>query len=74
MDDGIYYAHSANPAGKWHRLVDHLQSVGNIARNFAGAAAWSDEAGLSGATHDLGKYASNFQRRFHGEAYGLDHW
>ena len=26
-----FYAHSSNRSGQWHRLVDHLQSVGSIA-------------------------------------------
>lgn len=74
MDGKVYYAHSANPAGDWHPLTDHLRSVGGIARAFAGAAPWSEEADLAGRTHDIGKYGDDFQRRLRGEVSGLDHW
>jgi hypothetical protein len=72
MQGRSYWAHSANSAGDWHRLPDHLQSVGNMARGFAGQAPWCDEAGLAGMAHDIGKYGEDFQRRLRGEVSGLD--
>ncbi len=68
------YAHSANPAGRWHLLKDHLAAVGALAKEHAGAAPWSDEAALAGLLHDLGKYAERFQARLQGKDAGLDHW
>ncbi|AUB82865.1 CRISPR-associated endonuclease Cas3'' [Candidatus Thiodictyon syntrophicum] len=74
MKDDCFYAHSANAAGAWHRLSEHLESVGRQARTFAGAAPWREEAGLAGGQHDLGKYGDRFRRRLLGQDSGLDHW
>uniref|UniRef100_E6PG15 Metal dependent phosphohydrolase n=1 Tax=mine drainage metagenome TaxID=410659 RepID=E6PG15_9ZZZZ len=69
-----YFAHSANGAGLWHPLAEHLRSVGDLAGGFASGARWRDEARLAGLLHDLGKYGDRFQRRLHGKDKGLDHW
>ncbi len=69
-----FCAHSANPAGRWHLLKDHLAAVGALAKAYAGAAPWSDEATLAGLLHDLGKYGERFQARLQGKDAGLDHW
>jgi hypothetical protein len=74
MDGREYFAHSDNATGAWHRLSDHLESVARIARELVGTAPWCDEAYLSGAAHDIGKYGDRFQARLHGEDSGLDHW
>jgi CRISPR-associated endonuclease/helicase Cas3 len=73
-DRPAYFAHSANPAGHWHLLREHLTGVGELTAEHAGAAAWSEEARLSGLLHDLGKYAERFQARLAGKDSGLDHW
>lgn len=70
----IFYAHSANNAGIWHLLKQHLHSVGMLAREFAQEAVWADEALCAGQLHDLGKYGDLFQARLRGEVSGLDHW
>lgn len=70
----MIYAHSANGAGKWHPLAEHLSGVAKLAGEFAGPAAWAEEARLAGLLHDLGKYADRFQARLHGKDAGLDHW
>lgn len=69
-----FFAHSANPAGRWHLLKDHLAAVGALAKEHAGGALWSDEATLAGLLHDLGKYGERFQARLEGKDAGLDHW
>lgn len=69
-----FFAHSANPAGRWHLLKEHLAAVGALAKEHAGAAPWSDEATLAGLLHDLGKYGERFQARLEGKDAGLDHW
>jgi CRISPR-associated endonuclease/helicase Cas3 len=61
-----YFAHSANPAGHWHLLKNHLATVAKLAEAHAGAAPWSDEAAFAGLLHDLGKYADRFQERLKG--------
>ena len=74
MDERPYFAHSANPAGNWHRLREHLGSVATIARTLAGSAPWAAEADLAGLLHDIGKYGDLFQGRLRGEQSGIDHW
>ena len=70
----LFYAHSANACGQWHRLSDHLRAVANLASRFAGNSPWAQEAALAGLLHDLGKYADRFQARLAGKDSGLDHW
>lgn len=74
MESDSFHAHSANRAGAWHPLSEHLESVGRLALAFAGSAPWSGEAALAGRLHDLGKYGERFQRRLLGQESGLDHW
>ena len=57
-------AHAAQDiAGRWrapHDLVEHLESVGELAAGFA-AQFGSDWARLAGRWHDLGKFRPRFQ-------------
>jgi CRISPR-associated endonuclease Cas3-HD len=69
-----YFAHSANAAGSWHTLRDHLASVSRLARAFMQEHPAADEAAIAGLLHDLGKYGDRFQKRLRGEDRGLDHW
>ncbi|MCE5361465.1 MAG: CRISPR-associated endonuclease Cas3'', partial [Acidithiobacillus sp.] len=69
-----YFAHSANTAGRWHRLPEHLSAVGNLAAEFSDNFPWCEEAKLAGLLHDLGKYGDLFQKRLLGKESGLDHW
>jgi CRISPR-associated helicase Cas3/CRISPR-associated endonuclease Cas3-HD len=77
-----YYAHSRpndSPLPRrnkddWHLLRDHLLAVGEEAASRAFYWKQADEARLAGLLHDLGKYASNFQRRLEGKTHGVDHW
>src|SRR5712692_3576000 len=68
-----YHAHSANRAGIWQPMADHLNCVAAMARCFAGSFA-AEEAELAGLLHDLGKYGDKFQRRLRNLERGLDHW
>jgi CRISPR-associated endonuclease/helicase Cas3 len=65
MDKYHPIAHAARDAsGKWrdpHDLVDHLESVGQLAAGFA-AHFGADWARLAGRWHDLGKFRPRFQR------------
>ncbi len=47
-------------------LLDHLRSVGELARRFA-PDALADAAELAGLVHDLGKATPFFQARLHGQ-------
>jgi CRISPR-associated endonuclease Cas3-HD len=67
------YAHSANRAGTWQPMADHLTCVAAMARGFASSFA-AEEAELAGLLHDLGKYGDKFQRRLRNLERGLDHW
>ena len=69
-----YFAHSANPAGHWHLLKNHLAAVAKLAEAHAGIARWADEAALAGLLHDLGKYADRLQGRLEEKHFGLDRW
>lgn len=73
-DKRIIYAHSENKVGDWHPLVQHLESVAQLAEQFAQGVSWQGEAHLAGLLHDLGKYADRFQDRLQGKDSGLDHW
>ncbi|MBI5619232.1 MAG: CRISPR-associated endonuclease Cas3'' [Gammaproteobacteria bacterium] len=70
----VWYAHSGNALGEWHRLADHLASVSKHARKFLAGHPAADEAALAGMLHDLGKYGDRFQARLQGKDSGLDHW
>ena len=72
--DAKIFAHSANDAGRWHPLAQHLTGVANLSGEFAGNIPWHDEVRLAGLLHDLGKYADRFQARLQGQDSGLDHW
>ena len=74
LNDDCFYAHSANRVGDWHRLSEHLKTVGRLTRAFAGYAPWREEAALAGEMHDLGKYGDRFKARLLGQDSGLDHW
>jgi len=69
-----FFAHSANPHGRWHPLRQHLNAVAMLAATFAEGSGLGDEAELAGKLHDLGKYGDLFQRRLKGLEQGLDHW
>lgn len=67
-------AHSRSEAGPSHPLRDHLQSVADVAAEFA--HPWgAREARLAGLLHDLGKYGDLFQKRLKDPTVtGVDHW
>ena len=69
-----FYAHSENQAGRYHKLVDHLQAVADLAREFAGPFGGGEVAYYAGLWHDLGKFNPLFQRYLAGEGNrGPDH-
>ena len=69
-----FYAHSENQAGHYHRLVDHLQAVAELAREFARPFGGGEVAYYAGLWHDLGKFNPLFQRYLAGERdRGPDH-
>jgi CRISPR-associated helicase Cas3/CRISPR-associated endonuclease Cas3-HD len=55
-------------------LAEHLAGVSRLAQQFMCGAKGSEEAGLAGLLHDLGKYGDRFQLRLQGKDSGLDHW
>jgi CRISPR-associated endonuclease/helicase Cas3 len=61
LDGNGLVAHSPNASGGWHLLSDHLNSVGQIAAEFADAFGSSVAAHLVGQVHDLGKADPNWQ-------------
>jgi CRISPR-associated helicase Cas3/CRISPR-associated endonuclease Cas3-HD len=70
-----YNAHSPGENGGWHSLKDHLNSVADLAAEFAGFFGAEQEARLAGQFHDLGKYGDLFQERLKNpNIKGIDHW
>jgi CRISPR-associated endonuclease/helicase Cas3 len=72
------WAHSANPSGGRHKLVDHLRSTGELARGFADRFGAGELAFWMGLLHDVGKGSCAWQRRLleverSGDRVGLDH-
>lgn len=53
--DTTLVAHSANEAGLWHTLADHLLGTATRATQFGAAFNSGDVAGLAGLVHDVGK-------------------
>lgn len=59
----IFYAHSkeGEPPEKWQSLVEHLENVAKMAKEFAGDFGAGEWGYLAGLWHDLGKYSLQFQ-------------
>ena len=55
-------AHTRNNRGKYHDLVTHLQTVANLASDFAEPLQASELAHYLGLWHDLGKFHPDFQQ------------
>lgn len=55
------FAHTKNPFGKKHDLIEHLKEVAELARKFAGKFNASDLGYWVGLWHDLGKFHPEFQ-------------
>ena len=68
------FAHSENPHGEWHELIDHLEGVAERAREFADALGAPEYGHLLGLWHDVGKFHPQFQEYLHGRSpRGGDH-
>jgi len=63
----VYFAHPGHP------LLDHLNSVAGLAREFASAFASAEWGYLAGLWHDFGKFQHEFQRRLAGEKIAVEH-
>lgn len=59
------YAHSANDAGEWHDLTEHLQAVAKQSAEFARVFGAREHGYWLGLWHDIGKFSSDFQRYLH---------
>jgi CRISPR-associated endonuclease/helicase Cas3 len=58
----MFFAHSENPQGIKHELVDHLERSGNLARSFAPVQDYGELFYLAGILHDVGKFQDEFQK------------
>ncbi len=67
------YAHSANSAGEWHGLTEHLQAVAKQSAEFAGVFCAREHGYWLGLWHDLGKFSPEFQRYLRGRGGSVDH-
>ena len=55
------YAHSRNPSGTRHPLVDHLKAVSRLAAEFATPLGAAELGRWVGLWHDVGKFHPRFQ-------------
>ncbi len=55
------FAHSANPSGVRHDLVDHLRAVAETAGHFGLGLEAGELAYYAGLWHDIGKFHPDFQ-------------
>lgn len=69
--DRLLQAHSANDAGLWHGLPEHLNKVGALAASLAASFQGEAWAAWAGRWHDLGKARPGFQNylRFASDAH-----
>ena len=69
-----FHAHSANESGRFHSLIDHLNEVAKLAREFAEPYGGGDAAFHAGLWHDIGKFDPEFQEYLKGNRRkGPDH-
>lgn len=57
----MFLAHSQNSEGQGHSLVQHLESVGNLAQQYAAKFDAGELGRWVGLWHDLGKFNPRFQ-------------
>ena len=71
----MFYAHSTeDPSCRdWHKLDEHLNSVGDLAAQFGSSFGVAKAARLAGVLHDLGKYTPAFQARLRDSTERVDH-
>ena len=55
------FAHSRNPQGERHELLEHLRAVARLAERFAGPLRAPEAGRWLGLWHDLGKISPAFQ-------------
>jgi CRISPR-associated endonuclease/helicase Cas3 len=67
-------SHTPSESGRVNYISEHLRGVADRAAEYASAFGASEEAGIAGLLHDLGKYGDLFQRRLRNEVRGIDHW
>lgn len=67
-------SHTPSESGRVNYISEHLRGVADRAAEYALAFGASEEAGIAGLLHDLGKYGDLFQRRLRNEVRGVDHW
>lgn len=71
------WAHTAPTSGGTVQLLaDHLETVRDMAEEFAKPLQIGREAAMAGLLHDFGKYGELFQRRLRhpNQISGVDHW
>ncbi|PYF01374.1 CRISPR-associated Cas3 family helicase [Rhodopseudomonas faecalis] len=72
----MYFAHSTSSSdgADWEPLLQHLQEVAALARQFGDKFGGGNAAELAGLLHDLGKYAAAFQAYIRRQrSHGGDH-
>lgn len=66
-------AHSKNTQGKWHGLVEHLESVAQFASKFADKFGAAEMGYWAGLWHDAGKAHPDFQKHLNDPRHKAEH-
>ncbi|HHX57267.1 MAG TPA: CRISPR-associated helicase Cas3', partial [Clostridiales bacterium] len=67
----MYYAHISDD-GRKQTITEHLDNVSTMSEEFS-AQIFKEIASVVGKTHDIGKYAVNFQKRLDGSNAKFEH-
>lgn len=67
----MYYAHISDD-GRKQTITEHLDNVSTMSEEFS-TQIFKEIASVVGKTHDIGKYAVNFQKRLNGSNAKFEH-
>lgn len=69
----MFYAHSENKVGKCESVIEHLNAVSRLCKEFASEWGCQSEGEIAGLFHDVGKYTDAFQKVLSGDLCKIDH-
>lgn len=73
MDESFYLGHRSEDGTRVQPLLEHLQNVADLTKEFASVFGAGELGYCIGLTHDLGKYSQVFQERIRGANVHVDH-
>lgn len=69
----MFYAHSENKVQKCEPVIEHLNEVSKLCKEFASEWNCGPEGEIAGIFHDVGKYTYAFQEVLKGNLNKIDH-